>query len=84
MDILIGTKNAYKATEMAQFLAGIPNLEILFLKDFDLEINVVEDQATLEGNARKKAKAISKLGNWHVLTSDGGVDIPGLGKNGTF
>jgi len=80
MDILIGTKNAYKATEMAQFLAGIPNLKILFLKDFDLEVNVVEDQTTLEGNARKKAKAISKLGNWYVLTSDGGVDIPGLGK----
>jgi len=69
MDILIGTKNAYKATEMAQFLTGIPNLKILFLRDFDLEINVVEDQATLEENARKKAEAISKLGSWHVLAS---------------
>ncbi len=80
MDILIGTKNAYKATEMAQFLAGIPNLNILYLKDLGLEIKVEENELTLEKNARKKAKEISSLGSWYVLTSDGGVDIPGLGK----
>lgn len=80
MDILIGTRNAYKATEVAQFLAGIPDLNILYLKDLDLEIKVEENELTLEKNARKKAEAISKLGSWYVLTSDGGVDIPGLGK----
>ncbi len=80
MNILIGTKNAYKATEMAQFLTNIPNLKILYLKNFNFKINVKEDQLTLKENAKKKAKAISKLGNWHVLTSDGGVNIPGLGK----
>ena len=32
-------------------------------------------------NAEKKAVEISKLTNWYVLASDGGVDIPGLGKN---
>ena len=31
-------------------------------------------------NAEKKAREISKLTDWYVLASDGGVDIPGLGR----
>lgn len=60
MDILIGTKNQYKATELVSFL-------------------IEENQPTLKKNAEKKAIEISKLTDWYVLASDGGVDIPGLG-----
>jgi len=80
MNILIGTKNKYKATEMASLLGKFPNLKIHFLDELNLNIKIKEDQKTLRKNAEKKAIEISKLTDFYVLTSDGGVDIPGLGK----
>jgi len=81
MDILIGTKNQYKATEMACFLDNYPEIKIHFWEKLDLEIKVEENQSTLRENAEKKAIEISKLTDWYVLASDGGIDIPGLGEN---
>lgn len=80
MDILIGTKNQYKATEIISFLGNQPGVEIHFWDELGLEIKVEEDQPTLKKNAQKKAIEISKLTDWYVLSSDGGIDIPGLGK----
>ena len=80
MDILIGTKNQYKATELASFLGNHHGVNIHFWEKLGLEIKVEEDKPTLKKNAEKKAIEISKLTNWYVLASDGGVDIPGLGK----
>jgi len=80
MDILIGTKNQYKATEMASFLGNSPEINIHFWEELNLIIKVEEDQPTLVKNAEKKAIEISKSTDWYVLASDGGVDIPGLGK----
>ncbi len=80
MDILIGTKNQYKATEMASFLDKSPGVKIHSWEELGLEIKVEENQPTLKKSAEKKAIQISKLTDWYVLASDGGVDIPGLGK----
>lgn len=80
MDILIGTKDRYKATEIVIFLGNFPGVKIHFWDEFGLEIKIEEDQPTLKKNAEKKAIEISKLTDWYVLASDGGVDIPGLGK----
>lgn len=80
MDILIGTKNQYKTTEIARFLGKFPGVKIHYWDEFSLEIKIKEDQKTLKKNAEKKAIEISKLTDWYVLASDGGVDIPGLGK----
>jgi len=80
MDILIGTRNKYKATEMVSLLGKFPNLKIHFLDESNLNSKIEEDQKTLKNNAEKKAVGISKLTNYHVIASDGGVDIPGLGK----
>lgn len=80
MEILIGTKNQYKATEMVSFLGNLSNVNIHLLEDLDLETNIEEDQPTLLKNAEKKAIEISKLTDWYVLASDGGVGIPGLGN----
>jgi len=81
MDILIGTRNQYKATEMAYFLKDIKGIKIYFLNETKITVSVDEDEATLRANAEKKAVEISKHTDWYVLTSDGGVDIPGLGDN---
>ena len=80
MDILFGTKNKYKATEMVSLLGKFPNLNIHYLADLNLNIKIDENQKTLKKNAEKKAVEISKLTDFYVLASDGGVDIPGLGK----
>ena len=80
MDILIGTKNQYKVTEMVSFLGNLPGINVHFWEELGLEIKIKEDQPTLLKNAEKKATEISKSTHWYVLASDGGVDIPGLGK----
>lgn len=80
MDILIGTRNKFKISEMLWYLDGIPNLTIHFLEELEKRVNVEEDGKTLEENAQKKALALSKLTDWAVFTSDAGVDIPGLGE----
>jgi len=80
MDILIGTKNPYKSAEMVSFLEGVDNIEIHSLGEINEKIKVEEDQDSLKGNAVKKAIEISKCTDYFVLASDGGVDIPGLGK----
>lgn len=80
MEILIGTRNRYKVTEMVSFLGNLPGVKVHFWEEINLDIKVEENQLTLRKNAEKKAAAISKLTEWYVLASDGGVDIPGLGK----
>jgi len=80
MDVLIGTKNKYKAAEMVSLLGKFPGLNVYFLDALNLNIKIEEDQKTLKKNAEKKAAELSKLTDWYVLASDGGVDIPGLGK----
>jgi XTP/dITP diphosphohydrolase len=79
MDILIGTKNQYKIGEMISFLYGLNNIKIHDLDEIPEKIVVEEDQSSFKENAIKKAIEISKHTNWYVFTSDGGVDIPGLG-----
>jgi len=80
MDILIGTKNNYKATEMISLLGEFSNLKIHFLEETNINIKIEEDQKTLKKNAEKKAIEVSKLTDYYVIASDGGVDIPKLGK----
>lgn len=44
MDILIGTKNQYKATEIVSFLGNYPKVNVHFLEELGLEIKIEEDQ----------------------------------------
>jgi len=80
VDILIGTKNQYKVTEIVSILGNLPGVKIHFWEELNLKIKIEENRPTLKKNAEKKAIEISKLTDWYVLASDGGVDIPGLGK----
>lgn len=80
MDILIGTRNEYKKNEMIWFLGSNPKIKIHSLDEVNLNIKVDENEGSLIKNAEKKAREISKLTDYYVLASDGGVDIPGLGN----
>lgn len=63
---------------MTSFLEKFPGVNVHFLDKTNLNVKIEEDQKTLKRNAEKKAVELSKLTDWYVLTSDGGVDIPGL------
>jgi len=84
MDILIGTRNAYKKEEMIWFLGENPKFNIHSLDELNINIKVEENKSSLIKNAEKKAKELSKLTDYYVLASDGGVDIPGLGNKWNF
>lgn len=84
MDILIATKNGYKVDEISFYLEGVERASIHLLKDQKINVKVEENGKTLEGNAQKKAIKISKKTKYFTLASDGGVDIPALGKDWDF
>ena len=72
--LVIGTHNRKKAGEIAQIL-DTPGLELLTLEAFPGAPEPVEDGATFEGNAIKKATELGTL----VAADDSGLEVDALG-----
>lgn len=70
--IVVATNNAGKLKEMKKI---IKNYELLSLKDVNCEMQVEEDQETLEGNSKKKAMEIAKITNMPCIADDTGLCI---------
>lgn len=78
MDLLIGTGNPGKLGEFQELLDGLP-LRLLSLKDVGLgDMDVAEDETTLEGNASLKVKAYSKASGLVTLADDTGLYVDAL------
>ncbi len=78
MDLILSTRNQSKA-EQIKALLGILPLRILTLEDAGVDGEAVEDGATLEENALKKARFAQELtGKWAVA-DDTGLFIDALG-----
>ncbi|MDR1687039.1 MAG: XTP/dITP diphosphatase [Clostridiales bacterium] len=77
MDIVFATANEGKLVEIKSVLA---EFNILSLKDLKTGIEIIEDGATFEENAVKKAQTISRLLNIPVLADDSGLEIDYLDK----
>lgn len=76
--IVLATRNRHKVGEIAAMAAG-RGLEFSCLGDHRELPEVVEDQPTLEGNARKKAcEAALALRRWS-LAEDTGLQVDALG-----
>lgn len=73
--IIVATTNAGKFKEIQEILK---NYELISLKDINCEIEVEEDQETLEGNSKKKAEEIAKLTNMPCIADDTGLCIEAL------
>lgn len=73
--ILVATNNQGKLKEIEEILK---DYELLTLKDINCQIEVVEDQDTFEGNAKKKAEEIAKITNLPCLADDSGICIEAL------
>jgi XTP/dITP diphosphohydrolase len=75
--LVLGTRNTKKRQELAEILADLP-LELRDLTAYPDAPEVVEDGATFEENARKKARDLARaLGQW-VLGEDSGLVVPVL------
>ncbi len=62
---------------MKAFLSGLP-LEILSLKDLGRWPEVIEDGATFEENALKKARTLAQFSGLITLADDSGIEVDAL------
>lgn len=77
--IIFATTNQGKVKEVKMILEDL-GVEVLSLKDLDINVDIVEDGTTFEENALIKAKTIAKLSNEIVLADDSGLEVDYLDK----
>jgi XTP/dITP diphosphohydrolase len=82
--LVLGTRNRKKREEIVEILGDLL-LELKTLDDFPTAPEVIEDGATFEANAQKKAVELARaLGQW-VLGEDSGLVVPALnGRPGVY
>ncbi len=77
--LVVATQNRGKLDELRALLAGL-DIEILTVHDvLRKNVTVVEDGATFEENAKKKALEISALTMMLTLADDSGLEVDALG-----
>jgi len=75
--VLVSSNNKDKISEIKKVFEN-EDLRILSLKDIGIEIEVIEDQETLEGNALKKAKEIFQISKIPTISDDTGLFVKAL------
>lgn len=82
--LVVATRNVKKRQEILEILGDLP-LELQDLTQYPQAPEIVEDGATFEANARKKAgETAHALHHW-VLGEDSGLVVPALqGRPGVF
>lgn len=76
-DILAATKNLHKIEEFKELL-GSKDVNVVSLLDFPDAPDVVEDGATFEENARKKAAESSAFSELPAFADDSGLEVEAL------
>lgn len=76
--LVLATRNSGKSREIQSFLEGFP-IEIRDLNDFGPIPEVVEDGATFEENAYKKAHSTARCLGFPALADDSGLEVEALG-----
>jgi len=75
--LLIASRNHDKVREIAQVLSGL-DIDLIAADQVDGVPPVIEDQPTLEGNAIKKARTLSKATGMLALADDTGLEVDAL------
>lgn len=84
LEIVLATRNKKKAEEIRRILSGLP-VRILTLEDYPHCPEVVEDGATFDDNAVKKATAAWRCTGIPSLADDSGLEVFALdGAPGTL
>ncbi|HVJ92251.1 MAG TPA: RdgB/HAM1 family non-canonical purine NTP pyrophosphatase [Labilithrix sp.] len=77
--LVVATTNRGKLAELRHLLAGL-DVEVLSIADVSKKpIHVVEDGATFEANAIKKARAVASATMMLTLADDSGLEVDALG-----
>lgn len=76
-EIVLATRNPHKVREIRAILGDLP-FRWLTLDDFPHVPPVVEDGATLEANATKKALTIARVTGYLALADDSGLEVTAL------
>lgn len=77
--IIFATTNQNKMKEIREILADFP-VEIVSLKEAEIDADIVENGTTFEENAVIKAETIQKMTGAIVLADDSGLEIDYLNK----
>ena len=78
IDLLVATTNTGKFAEVKAFLSRLP-IRILSLHDLANPPAVVEDGATFQANALKKARTLANFSGLLTLADDSGLEVDALG-----
>lgn len=82
MELIVATRNKHKLKEIKALLKGLP-IQVFSLEHFKNVPEVVEDGATFEDNAKKKAIQVSRFLKKLVVADDSGLEVDVLnGKPG--
>jgi len=77
-ELVLATRNRHKGEELAVLLRDL-GIRIRTLDEFPNVPDVVEDGATCEANAIKKAKAIARATGLPAVADDTGLEVDALG-----
>jgi len=77
ISLVLATRNKHKVEELSALLSELP-LKILSFHDFPDMPDVVEDGATLDENAVKKADAVASFTGLPSLADDTGLEVEAL------
>ena len=84
MKVILATHNCHKVEEIKSILSDLP-IELLSLDNFPEVGEIIEDGATLEENARKKAQTVFQMTGLLSLADDTGLEVEALGgKPGVY
>jgi XTP/dITP diphosphohydrolase len=79
VDLFFATTNPGKVRELRRLVAGLP-VRVVTPDDLDRPLpEVVEDGATFQANAEKKAAAYARATGLHALADDSGLRVYALG-----
>lgn len=77
MRLLIATTNPGKVREYRALLSGL-DLELVGLKDVEIEVDVAETGDTYAANAELKAREYARLSGLMTLADDSGLEVDAL------
>ena len=77
-ELVLATRNRHKGGELAALLGGL-GIQIKTLAEFPEAPEVIEDGATCEANAVKKARVIAAATGLPAVADDTGLEVDALG-----
>jgi XTP/dITP diphosphohydrolase len=78
MEIVVATRNRKKLREISRILEGL-DMKLFTMDEFPDCPEVEETERTFEGNAIKKANAVSSCTGMAALADDSGLEVDALG-----